>query len=56
MERVEDGEVLGLVGIERSGKHNAIGNVSSEDLAGHGVAFDAAGGEGRGEVKEVKQV
>ena len=55
MEVIEDGEVLGLVGVERRRENDAVGNAAGEDFAGEGVAFDAAGGGGSGERENVKE-
>ena len=55
MKFVEDGEPPGFVGVERGGKYDAVRNIATEDFAGEGVAFDAAGSEGRGDVKEVEE-
>lgn len=55
VKEIEDGEAAGFVGVKAGGKENAIGNGTREDFAGDGVALDAAGGEGRRDVKEVEE-
>jgi len=59
VERIEDGEVFCLVGVERWWENDAVRNAAGEDFAGKGVAFDAAcGGNGREgkEIEEEKEV
>jgi len=59
VERIEDGEVFCLVGVERWRENDAVRHAAGEDFAGEGVAFDAAGdGNGREgkEIEEEKEV
>jgi len=55
VEGIEDGKVFCFVGVESWRKNNAIRNAAGEDFTGDGVAFDTAGGGGRGEGKEVEE-
>jgi len=55
VERVEDCEMLGFVGIEGRGKNNTVRDVAGKDLAGDGVALDAPGSEGGRNAKETKE-
>jgi len=55
VEVVEDGEAFCLVGVEGRREDDAVGNAAGEDFAGEGVAFDAARGGCKREVKEVKE-
>jgi hypothetical protein len=55
MKFVQDGEVLGFVGIERGGKHDTIRNAARKDFAGDGIALDAAGGDGARDAKDVEE-
>jgi hypothetical protein len=52
---VQDGKVLGLVGIEGSGENDAIRDSASEDFAPKAVAFDPAGSKRRGDEKDVEE-
>jgi len=56
MQFVKNGKVFGLVGIERSGQHDAVRDAAGKSFAGDGIAFDAAGSEGGRDVKEAKEV
>ena len=56
VKEIEDGEAARFVGVKPRRQKNAIWNRASEDFAGDGVAFGAAGsGGGRRDVKEVKE-
>jgi hypothetical protein len=44
VEKIEDWEMAGLVGVEGGGEDDAVGDGAGEDFAGEGVAFHAAGG------------
>jgi len=55
MQFIKDGKVPCFVGIERSGKHNAVRNAAAQNFAGDRVALDATGSEGGRNVKEEKE-
>jgi hypothetical protein len=55
VERIEDGEVFCLVGVERWWENDAVRNAAGEDFAGKGVAFDAAGCCNRWEGEEAEE-
>jgi hypothetical protein len=54
VEKIENGEAAGFVGVKAGRQENAIGNGAREDFAGDGIAFDAAGGKKRRR-KEAKE-
>jgi len=51
---VQDGKVFRLVGIERSGKHDAIRYAAGKNFTGDSVALHAAGSKRRRGVKEIE--
>jgi hypothetical protein len=55
VEVIQDGKVFCLVGVEGRWEDDAVGNAAGENFAGNGVAFDAAGGGCKREVKEVEE-
>src|SRR6266567_8578768 len=54
MQLVQDREALRLFRVERSRKHDAVGDAAGKYFAGDGVAFDAAGSERRRDVKQAE--
>lgn len=53
---VQDRKAFRFVGIERSGKHDAVRNVTRKDFAGDRIALDAAGSSKRTrDVKKAKE-
>ena len=47
VEKIENGEMPGLISIKRGGQKDAIGNRTREDLARQGIALNAAKGQRR---------
>lgn len=54
VEKIENGEAAGFVGIKAGREKNAVRNGVRKDFAGDGVAFDAAGSSVR--IRDVKKV
>src|SRR5579859_453089 len=57
VQRVEDGEVSGFVGVERRRENDAVRHAAGEDFAWESIAFDAAirGKEREGEEEKEKE-